>query len=274
MPDSLRPTKKIYFKNLIKPLTGRNAYFFKAPNDGSEPSQTFDPSVVLNESAVVQSLDDASQIGADDGGNLDAELLPSLANGVTSEIVPNPPLYSEEVFEKLSQLPCLPDVDTQAIPQFFADSIAFGEECAKINHGEEATLKDDVKAFKAMQEKIDMANINESLSELMQIDGAMAVSVVDAKSGMSLGAAGGGLNLDVAAAGNSEVVRAKMKVMTNLGLKDKIEDILITLGSQYHLIRPTSASATIFIYLVLNRTQANLALARHKLSIVESEMQI
>ncbi len=89
-----------------------------------------------------------------------------------------------------------------------------------------------------------------------------------------LGSAGGGLNLDVAAAGNSEVVKTKMKVMSNLGLKESIEDILITLGSQYHLIRPTVKTPTIFIYLVLNKAQSNLAMARFKLTSIEADMEI
>jgi hypothetical protein len=123
--------------------------------------------------------------------------------------------------------------------------------------------------------EINMANINASLEELMKIDGTIGVAVVDSESGMALGTSGGGgLNLELAAAGNSEVVKAKMNVRDLLGLKDDIDDILITLTSQYHLIRPLSKSKKIFIYLVLNRKQANLAMARIKLASVEGSLEI
>ena len=81
-----------------------------------------------------------------------------------------------------------------------------------------------------------------SLKEMMAIDGAIGAVVVDYNSGMALGALGGSKDLDlqVAAAGNTEVVKAKMRTMESLGLKDGIEDILITLGTQYHVIRPIS----------------------------------
>jgi hypothetical protein len=107
-----------------------------------------------------------------------------------------------------------------------------------------------------------MPNINDSLSTLLQADGAMCAAIVDANSGMTLGKAGTGLDLDLAAAGNTEVVRAKIKTMKSLGLADHIEDILITLGKHYHIIRPIAAKPGLFIYLVLDKAKANLALAR------------
>lgn len=122
-------------------------------------------------------------------------------------------------------------------------------------------------------------NIETALKEAMTIDGALGVCLVDWESGMSLGALGGGkyLDLEVAAAGNTEVIRAKMRTMESLRLNDQIEDILITLGKQYHLIRLLKNSRQeqgLFLYLVLDRPKSNLALARHSLKRLESELQL
>ncbi len=59
--------------------------------------------------------------------------------------------------------------------------------------------------------------------------------------------------------------------MRDLGITDALEDILITLTNQYHLIRLVTgeSGAGLFIYLVLDRTRANLAMARFKLASIE-----
>jgi len=117
-----------------------------------------------------------------------------------------------------------------------------------------------------------MADMSKSLTSAMQVSGAIAIAVVDLESGMSLGQAGGGnLDMEVAAAGNTEVVRAKMRVMAQLGLNTEIEDILITLGNQYHIIRPVKGKggAGLFLYFALDRAQANLAMARRQLAEIE-----
>jgi hypothetical protein len=122
-------------------------------------------------------------------------------------------------------------------------------------------------------------NIEAALKEAMTIDGAVGVCLVDWDSGMSLGSLGGGkyLDLDVAAAGNTEVVRAKMRTMESLRLDDTIEDILITLNKQYHLIRLLKNSRNeqgLFLYLVLDRGKSNLALARHNLRRIEADLTV
>jgi hypothetical protein len=119
-----------------------------------------------------------------------------------------------------------------------------------------------------------MATIKQGLDELMIADGAMCAAVVDASSGMLLGSVGAGVDLEVAAAGNTEVVRSKLKTMRSLGLNDVIEDILITLGKQYHIIRPMARKEGVFIYLVLDKAKSNLALARRKVADVEKDLSL
>jgi hypothetical protein len=121
-----------------------------------------------------------------------------------------------------------------------------------------------------------VANVKESLGKMLEIDGAVGACVVDSNSGMMLGAEGGGniVNLEVAAAGNTEVVRAKRKTMKALNITDQIDDILITLGKQYHLIRPLRSNDALFIYLVLDKTKSNLAMARHQLTSIESTLSV
>jgi hypothetical protein len=117
-----------------------------------------------------------------------------------------------------------------------------------------------------------VATVNETLNGLLKADGAMCAALVDSNSGMMLGGAGTGLDLELAAAGNTEVVRSKLKIMKNLGLNDNIEDMLLTLSKQYHIIRPLQAKTGIFIYLVLDRAKANLAMARRACQDAEASL--
>ncbi|MET8573425.1 MULTISPECIES: hypothetical protein [Streptomyces] len=124
-----------------------------------------------------------------------------------------------------------------------------------------------------------MAGVEVALKELMtEIEGSLGAAVVDYTSGMALGSLGGGKDLDltVAAAGNTDVIRAKVRTMEHLGLKSQIEDILITLGTQYHLIRLVTGrnGNGLFLYLVLDKDRSNLAMARHVLKRVEAQLEV
>ncbi|GAB2932499.1 hypothetical protein [Streptomyces mayteni] len=82
----------------------------------------------------------------------------------------------------------------------------------------------------------------------MAVDGAIGVALVDYESGMSL---------------------------ATLGIDDTIEDVLITLGDHYHVIRLLPADrGSLFLYLALDRSRANLALARHSLKRVEGHLEV
>lgn len=120
-------------------------------------------------------------------------------------------------------------------------------------------------------------NVDLALKEAMKVEGAVGVALVDWESGLCLGTLGGGnvIDLNLAAAGNTDVIRSKMRTVETLRLNDKIVDILITLEKQYHLIRLVKSSRNstgLFLYLVLDRSRANLALARHHLARIEDEL--
>lgn len=114
---------------------------------------------------------------------------------------------------------------------------------------------------------------NSIWKHLHSLAGFVGAALVDSDSGVALGMTGGAeLNLELAAAGNTEVVRAKRRIAEQLGLNDTIEDILITLARQYHLLRPLKSNNTLFLYVVLDRAKANLAMARHELKAFEKTL--
>ena len=122
-----------------------------------------------------------------------------------------------------------------------------------------------------------MAQLDNVIADLLAIEGANGAAIVDIDSGMALATGGTpGVDRNVAAAGNSNVVRAKLRTISDLELKDEVEDILITLQGQYHLINVLKGQGNsgLIIYLVLNRTTANLALARHKLRAVAGSVSV
>ncbi|MFS8781559.1 hypothetical protein [Synechococcus sp. W55.1] len=125
-----------------------------------------------------------------------------------------------------------------------------------------------------------MQKLQDSLVKALSIDGALGIALGDWKTGMCLGYKGTNspafpeANLELAIAGNTEVIRAKMRVAESLKFTDRIEEILIILETQYHLMRMLKTINGLFFYLALDREKGNLALARIKLSQIESELTL
>lgn len=94
------------------------------------------------------------------------------------------------------------------------------------------------------------------------VPGFIAASLVDLDSGMTLAvkAARSDFDLSAASAFNSEIVKQKFKTIRALGLNSKLEDILLTLSDQLHLIK--LVGDTSFIYLAADRGSTNLAIMR------------
>lgn len=107
------------------------------------------------------------------------------------------------------------------------------------------------------------------------VDGAIGVALVDLDGGLTLGVEGEDPGfLEIAGTGGLDVVRAQVRVMDQLAIEDEVEDILITLTSQYHLIRRLKGDSSLFLFLAIHRNRGNLGLARHQLRSVEGKLGI
>lgn len=92
--------------------------------------------------------------------------------------------------------------------------------------------------------------------------GFIAASVVDLESGMTLAVKSVQPDFDLTAASayNSELVKQKFKIMATLGITGVIDDMLITLTEQIHLIKILNPST--FLYLAVAKDRSNLAIVR------------
>lgn len=113
------------------------------------------------------------------------------------------------------------------------------------------------------------------MDELMDIDGAVGGAIVDYENGMTLGTVGGrNLDMELAGAGTTEVVRSERNIIHDLGLDERIEDLLISLNHQYHLVRMCERHEDVFIYLVINREDGNLGLARREIDQIDEQLEL
>lgn len=106
-----------------------------------------------------------------------------------------------------------------------------------------------------------LQNFQNDLKE--NINGFIAVSVTEVETGMSYCSLTVNPDFDpeLASAYNLEVVKAKINAIKALGLNQKINDILISLSDQLHII-DLSEDGRYFIYLAVDSTKANLGLTR------------
>lgn len=105
--------------------------------------------------------------------------------------------------------------------------------------------------------------LSETLQKIQdETNGFIAASLVDLDSGMTLAVKASRTDFDLTAASayNSELVKQKLKIMRTLGLSGTIEDMLITLSDQIHLVKLVSPGT--FLYLAVDKKQSNLAIVR------------
>lgn len=106
------------------------------------------------------------------------------------------------------------------------------------------------------------------------VPGFIAVAVTEIKSGISYFSLSIDKKFDpeLASAFNLEVVKAKLNAISALGLDDSIDDILISLNSQIHLI-DVSENNEYFIYLAVDKKHANLGMSKALLNKYKQDIK-
>ena len=117
-------------------------------------------------------------------------------------------------------------------------------------------------------------NINETLDVVMGISGVIAATIVDSKSGFVLGSRGNSIDMEYVSASNTELFIALNKINKHMNITEVPEDLLITFHKQYHIMLPLKHLPDVFIYVIVDKEKASLAMALRSLVSVGSKLQL
>lgn len=119
---------------------------------------------------------------------------------------------------------------------------------------------------------LDPARARQALAEMLSIDGLLGCAAVDGTTGLVLAREvheGEPTDFDLAAAASAQVLRAHRMAARNMGLEDRIDEVMVSAGERQHVLRTVSRHPDLFLLALLDKHRANLALARYKLMEVE-----
>ncbi|MEC9441758.1 MAG: hypothetical protein VYE40_11690 [Myxococcota bacterium] len=121
-----------------------------------------------------------------------------------------------------------------------------------------------------------LVTVDDALALLKELDGFIACGVGEHITDSALGLINEDEDFEAGAMlqFGSELLKNKKRTLKRLHLEDEIEDIVLSMAGQYHLIRPLSEYPKVFAFLALDSSRANLALARFKLAEVSKHLSL
>ncbi|MBX7222225.1 MAG: hypothetical protein K1Y36_19915 [Blastocatellia bacterium] len=125
-----------------------------------------------------------------------------------------------------------------------------------------------------------MATIPESLQQALEIDGALASALGNWKSGECMevqtipGQEASHSAIETAFSQYTKVIRVRSEALDHVSLDDSLEDILISFNDRIHLLRLVETAPHVVFFLVLDRKQANLAVARMAMAQISNHLTV
>ncbi|MEX8498047.1 MAG: hypothetical protein AB3X36_11740 [Leptothrix ochracea] len=105
------------------------------------------------------------------------------------------------------------------------------------------------------------------IQDLMQVDGLIYVAIADVRRGHVFAGSGYGPDIDRAVQAGSDILRAHRESLRSLGHwkpNEPVEEILVTAGTRYHILRVLPAHPEYFLLAVLDKLRSNLAITRFR----------
>jgi hypothetical protein len=106
------------------------------------------------------------------------------------------------------------------------------------------------------------------LDELTVLDGLIFVALIDGNTGQIKASPARGPDIDRAALAAADIWKTHRRTLRQLGHArpgDPLEEILVTAGSRYHILRTLRAHPDLFILAVLDKLRSNLAMTRYRI---------
>lgn len=168
-------------------------------------------------------------------------------------------------------------VDENKVPDPTKKSQNFSNPIIDINQELDFSILNEsisqLKPRKNSPSKPNVKSYKSKINSILELEGIIAVALVDSSTGMSLiqNTKSIDIDIDLYSTYIVEVVKANKKFLKNLNIKNKIEDIVINLDNKYHIITFVTHNENLFIYVILNKNNSNLAMARMVLMSIEEE---
>jgi predicted regulator of Ras-like GTPase activity (Roadblock/LC7/MglB family) len=122
---------------------------------------------------------------------------------------------------------------------------------------------------------LDPARAKQALAGLLPLEGLLGCAVVDSTTGLVLAREvreDQPVDIDLAAAASSQVLRAHRQAARAMGLSEQIDEVMTSAGPRHHVMRTLSRHPELFLVALLDKQRSNLALARFQLMELERGM--
>jgi len=129
--------------------------------------------------------------------------------------------------------------------------------------------------IRVSREALDPVRAREALAEMLSLEGLLGCAVVDSTTGLVLAREvrdEASIDIELAAAGAAQVLRAHRQSMRSMGLADQIDEVMVSAGTRQQVMRTVSKLPDLFLVALLDRQRTNLALTRFKLMEVERQL--